>query len=131
MKTIYKYVMPAGGLYKQKLPQGFKPLSVGLDPQGILSMWAEVDTNQPPVDVGFLGIGTGWALDNEKMSIDLKQWDYLGTVYDGMMYMWHYYYKLLSEDEINKDKGNQYGDNWRKIKSIGQSSWFDRLAVGA
>lgn len=97
MKTIYKYPMPVGGGSRRKMPKGFKPLSVGLDPQGVICLWAEVDTKAPLVDVDFAAIGTGWPF--EELSINLGKYDFIGTVYDGLIYMWHYYYKILEDVE--------------------------------
>lgn len=91
-RVIYKYPMPAGGVSIRRMPQGFKPLSVGLDPQGAICMWAEVDTEAPPVRVAFVGIGTGWKIDELTPSPD--SWIYMGTVNDGAFYMWHYYYTM-------------------------------------
>lgn len=94
MRTIYKYEMPAGGGSVISLPQGFKPLSVGLDPRGIICMWAEIDTKITKyVKVDFAAIGTGWPF--EEFPVNLDEYTFLGTVHDGLVYMWHYYYKVL------------------------------------
>lgn len=97
MKRIYKYEMPAGGGSMHYLPKGFEPLSVGLDPRGTICMWAIVDTqiDIPQVKVDFAAIGTGWPL--EELSIDLEKYTFLGTVNDGLTYMWHYFYRVLEE----------------------------------
>lgn len=97
MKVIYKYEMPTGGGSVQKLPKGFRPLSVGLDPNGVICMWAEVDTKAPLVDVDFAAIGTGWPLG--ELGIDLDTYEFLGTVNDGLIYMWHYFYKVLEGND--------------------------------
>lgn len=91
-RVIYKYPMPAGGVSIRRMPQGFKPLSVGLDPQGAICMWAEVDTEAPQVRVAFAGIGTGWKID--ELTPNPDSWIYMGTVNDGAFYMWHYYYTM-------------------------------------
>lgn len=97
MKTIYKYMMPAGGGSRQKMPKGFKPLSVQLDPRECICMWAEVDTKAPLVDVDFAAIGTGWPFC--ELGIDLDTYTFIGTVYDGLTFMWHYYYKVLEGND--------------------------------
>lgn len=91
-RVIYKYPMPAGGAAIKEMPQGFKPLSVGLDPQGNICMWAEVDTKAPLVRVAFVGISTGWEFS--ELTTNPNSWIYMGTVNDGAFYMWHYYYTM-------------------------------------
>ena len=95
MKKIYKYEMPTGGGSTLMLPKGSKPLSVGLDPRGTICMWAIVDTTigLPRIKYDFAAIGTGWPL--EELSIDLEKYTFLGTVNDGLTYMWHYFYRVL------------------------------------
>ena len=95
MKTIYKYEMPTGGGSKQHLPQGFRPLSVGLDPRGVICLWAEVNTKAPDVLVDFAAIGTGWPY--EELGVDIDTYEFIGTVHDGLVFMWHYFYKILEE----------------------------------
>ena len=91
MRTIYKYEIPAGGGgCIISLPQGFKPLSVGLDPHGVICMWAEIDTKITKyVKVDFAAIGTGRPF--EEFPVNLDEYTFLGTVHD----VWHYYYKVL------------------------------------
>lgn len=98
MKTIYKYPMPAGGGSRRTMPKGFKPLSVGLDPHDVLCLWAEVDTEAPLVKVDFAAVGTGWDFEDLKAGgVNLEEYTFIGTVYDGLIYMWHYYYKILED----------------------------------
>ena len=90
MRTIYKYEIPAGGGSIISLPQGFKPLSMGLDPHGVICMWAEIDTKITKyVKVDFAAIGTGRPF--EEFPVNLDEYTFLGTVHD----VWHYYYKVL------------------------------------
>lgn len=93
-KVIYKYPMPAGGGAIMDIPQNFKPLSVGLDLRGNICLWAEIDPEVEMIKVAFVGVGTGWPLDSVGVREDYK---YVGTVNDGVAYMWHYYYKILEE----------------------------------
>ena len=45
------------------------------------------------VKVDFAAIGTGWPF--EEFPVNLDEYTFLGTVHDGLVYMWHYYYKVL------------------------------------
>lgn len=101
MRTIYKYELPGGGICKLKLPQGFKKLHLGLDPCGDLCMWAEVDTEMPLEDWLICGLGTGWSL-NDLLINGMEKSEYMGTINDGIYYMWHYYGKKMTEREIEQ-----------------------------
>lgn len=101
MRTIYKYALPAEGAVKVPLPRNFKKLHLGLDPNNLLCMWAEVDTEEPLEDWLIQGIGTGWPLDNLPIST-IDECEYWGTINDGIYYIWHYYGKKLTEREIEQ-----------------------------
>ena len=59
-------------------------------------MWAEIDTKITKyVKVDFAAIGTGWPF--EEFPVNLDEYIFLGTVHDGLVYMWHYYYKVLED----------------------------------
>jgi hypothetical protein len=63
MKTIYKYGINAGFTFL-KLPRGARIFSVNYDPQGILSAWAAVDTEEEIIETHTLYLtGTGWPLE--------------------------------------------------------------------
>ena len=98
MKTIYKYALPAGGAARVPLPHNFKKLHLGLDPSNLLCMWAEVDTEEPLEDWIIQGVGTGWPLDDMPYFTS-DECEYMGTINDGIYYMWHYYGRKMTEKE--------------------------------
>lgn len=89
MKHVYKYPLRAPAATVLELPYQSKPLHVGLDPQGVPSIWIEVpDTSPPAVPAGpsetrlFDIFGTGWPIKDSHV--------YVGTFRDGP-YIWHVY----------------------------------------
>ena len=79
---IYKYAVDE----THSLPEGYKILSVGIDPKGVLVFWAEVETPagnfSEHEDVTLISIGTGWAVPDAST--------YIGTVVHGEL-VWHVY----------------------------------------
>lgn len=59
MKTIYKYPIKITNEQDIAMHAHANVLHVGLDPQGIPSVWAMVDTAKPLRPVSLLVVGTG------------------------------------------------------------------------
>jgi hypothetical protein len=59
MQTVYKYPLQITDTQEVSLPFGCDVLTAGLDPQGAPSLWATVDTSQPPIPVTVMVVGTG------------------------------------------------------------------------
>lgn len=78
MKTIYKY--PAGIL---NLPKGAIVRKAGMQ-GGVVTLWVEVDTDNPLEERHFVSYGTGWEISEDRSLC------YIDTVFDGI-YVWHVY----------------------------------------
>ena len=78
MKTIYKYGINTG-ITSIALPKRSKIFSANYDANGVLSVWAAVDTEEEEIEERVIYLtGTGWPLE------DLKDWNYrfIDTVID-------------------------------------------------
>ena len=78
MKTIYKYSINTG-FTLITLPKRSQIFSANYDENGVLSIWAAVDTEEEEIEERFVYLtGTGWPLE------DLKDWNYrfIDTVID-------------------------------------------------
>ena len=78
MKTIYKYRINTG-LTPITLPKRSQIFSANYDANGVLSVWAAVDTKEEEMEKRVVYLtGTGWPLE------DLKDWNYrfINTVID-------------------------------------------------
>jgi hypothetical protein len=83
MKTIYKYTLSITDIKIFLIPDKFKILHVGLDPNGVPSFWAEVDTTHLAVEVPVFIFGTG-------NPIDPYAKEYIGTFIKDV-FVWHMY----------------------------------------
>jgi hypothetical protein len=86
MRTIYKYPLLNQEVQKVTIPKDSEIISVGLDPMGILCLWATVDTD-PRIGTEELTIAmvpTGYPFPFYKNT----HFRFLGTVRD-TPYMWH------------------------------------------
>lgn len=67
MKTIHKFplILPEPGTHvvKVQMPRWSTVLSCGLDPAGVLCVWAAVDDTAEPTVFGFHVVGTGHDID--------------------------------------------------------------------
>ncbi len=91
-RVIYKYEIPLKDETVLTLPHIHWPLSVGLDAEGHLCMWAEVETDQSPSDLAYRKVkvvGTGHA-----GVPDDTEYYFLGTVLQ-TPYVWHIYLEIL------------------------------------
>ena len=78
MKTIYKYSINTG-LTPITLPKRSQIFSANYDANGVLSVWAAVDTKEEEMERRLVYLtGTGWSIE------DLKDWNYrfIDTVID-------------------------------------------------
>lgn len=86
MKTIYKYPLSlAGG--EVKMPDNAMILSVAVQGEESLYIWAEVDTAEEIVTRTFAVYGTGWPLTSK---FNDTPHHFIGTVICGP-YVWHIY----------------------------------------
>lgn len=81
MNTIWKFPLARTDKQTVHLPAEFAILSVGLDPQDQICLWAAVTAGPLEYFVEILIVGTG-----NKLPSDAG--DFLGTVNDGP-FMWH------------------------------------------
>ena len=86
MKTIYKYGINTG-MTSIALPKRSKIFSANYDANGVLSVWAAVDTEEEEIEERFVYLtGTGWPQE------DLKDCNYrfIDTVIDeNNELVWH------------------------------------------
>ena len=79
MKTIYKYGINSG-ITSIELPKRSQIFSANYDANGVLSVWAAVDTEEEEMEERFVYLtGTGWPLEDLE-----KDWNYrfINTVID-------------------------------------------------
>lgn len=82
MTTIYKYPL---SINRQilSLPKNAQLLSVGLDPQEKLCLWANVDPSETEIDaLDIIVLGTGH-------EVPKGIWRFIGTVKHMEKFMWH------------------------------------------
>ena len=84
-RTIWKFPLEVMDEQTVPMPDGAKVLSVGLDADGALCVWAVVDPDRPRVGKSFRIYGTG-----NPVPADLSEVGFLGTV---LMppFVWHVY----------------------------------------
>lgn len=85
MKFIYKYPitnMPGNNIIQ--IPEDRQILKLDYDPNGILCIWAFVDTDSEKKDINIVLLGTGWPIDND----EYMKLHYINTINDGP-YVWH------------------------------------------
>lgn len=94
MKTIYKYnIEPCMEAIPIKTYAEAKVLSAGIDPNGVPSIWMEVETEAKSATYYFYCVGTGW--DCGSIFANHKV-EFVGTILD-MPYIWHIF-KDTKED---------------------------------
>lgn len=88
MITIYKYELHAklGESEIVGVPAGSKPVHVGLDPNGIRSVWMEVETTQPKVNMPVWIFGTGHEIPSH------PSLQYFGSIHD-RIFIWHVFFR--------------------------------------
>lgn len=88
MRTIWKFPLQMIDEQVIELPANSRVLSAGLDPAGLLCVWAQVDSEQPKSRAAIFIQGTGqplidgidyWPHENNK---------FIGSVLQGQ-FVWH------------------------------------------
>lgn len=83
MKTVYKYKLNQGKVTKIHLPAGYKILTVGMS-ENFICVWIEHFLGMQETETLILDyVGTGWEFKHAP--------EYVGTVFDSDMYVWHVY----------------------------------------
>lgn len=109
MITIYKFKLERNEFQSIEIQEGAKLLSVGLDLQGKICIWAQVDTGAKMTirKIRMYGIyGTGdtmHALYEDKNVV----YKFLGTV-NYLGYMWHVYYERSTDEILREALGNSF-----------------------
>lgn len=86
MNTIYKYNLEITDRQYIHMPDKYKILSVQ-EQNGLLTMWAIVDTNQPTSGAQIHIIGTGNPIDEpDKL---FEYWEFIDTVQSNNGLVWH------------------------------------------
>ena len=81
MKRIFKYPIQIISEQEIEMPQGAEVIHAGLDPQGLMCIWAIVDPRNEAEPVSILVYGTG-----ESMPFDPAK--HISSFQDGQ-FMWH------------------------------------------
>lgn len=92
MRTIYKYPLMINDYQSVSLPEDYRIVHIGVDPNGQLCLWAEVDTSKLPaitLPVFVWLKGTGHSLDYWVMSPPVRPKHFTSFV-DGP-FVWHVY----------------------------------------
>ena len=87
MRTVYKYpITRVGGTFTTFMD--YAPRHVGIDSEGQLCVWLEVDTNNEPVQAEAKVIGTGHEIDFYEYD---NSFDFVGTAIESNGLVWHVY----------------------------------------
>lgn len=87
MLSIWKYQVEPDMLNQLvEMPKDATILSFGVDPQGALCFWAQVDTEARHVDRIISCVGTGWNVD----TVVVNEGRFVGTAVRGD-YVWHFF----------------------------------------
>ena len=64
MQTVWKFPLgyDSRGQFGIEAPAGARPLTVNFDPQGVLVLWAAVDSDATPAPLTVTVVGTGQKL---------------------------------------------------------------------
>ena len=88
MYSIWKYeIEPDLVNQVYRMPAGAQLISAGVDPQGKMCFWAQVNTGAALCDHLVSCIGTGWDMSN-MLSAARRQVKFVGTIVKGE-YVWH------------------------------------------
>ena len=104
MIKIYKDVLGLNGKITTINGKIKKILTAQFQPGSGPCVWYEVDDELKDIEVKIIAIGTGWELPRE-----IKFWDYIGTVQDGMGFVWHYYATPFNNTNVGKDLDDIFG----------------------
>ena len=104
MIKIYKSTLGLDGEITTINGKIRKILTAQFQPGSGPCVWYEVDDDLKDIEVKIVAIGTGWDLPKE-----IRFWDYIGTVQDGMGFVWHYYTSPFNNMNIEKELGDIFG----------------------
>jgi hypothetical protein len=104
MIKIYKNALGLDGEITTIKGKIKRILTAQFQPDSGPCVWYEVDDDLKDIEVKIIAIGTGWELPKE-----IKFWNYIGTVQDGMGFVWHYYATPFNNTNIEKDLGDIFG----------------------
>ncbi len=80
MLTVFKYPIKITDVQTIKMPMGWKPLRVGIDPKGDFCLWALVDTDNLEIEQDIYVHGTGHEVGTDE--------EYIGSDVQGH-FVWH------------------------------------------
>ena len=86
MKVVYKYPLELEDKQIVQIPSNSKIVHVGLDPNGILCLWAEIDRNENNIDWKIHIVGTG----HERITNNMV---HLGSLLTPP-FVWHVYLEV-------------------------------------
>ena len=86
MTRIYKQELGMDGQIVVIKDRIKRFLTVQFQPGTGICCWYEADDMADENEIQIIAIGTGWELPE-----NIRYWDYIGTVQDGMGFVWHYY----------------------------------------
>lgn len=101
MIKIYKDTLGRDGEITTIKGKIRKILTAQFQPGAGPCIWYEVDDDVEEIEVDILSIGTGWELP-----ANIKYYDYVGTVQDGLGFVWHYYAKPFNNINVDKELGD-------------------------
>lgn len=85
--AIWKFPIMAPGTCSIEMPADAKIVSAGLDSDGLVCVWAEVNPEATFKERHFAAIGTGWKIP----CVALEKSTYLGHVLTQSGFVWHIY----------------------------------------
>lgn len=93
MKTIHKFPLAIEGTQEITMPVGASVLTAGVDPNGIVCLWAEVNTDEEKTETRVFALfGTGHPVTHKQG----HQLFYIGTVVErNRPLVWHIYEEEL------------------------------------
>ena len=104
MVKIYKNTLGLDGEITTIKGKIKRILTTQFQPGSGPCVWYEIDDSLKEIEINIIAIGTGWELPE-----NIRYWDYIGTVQDGMGFVWHYYCTHFHNIDINKDIASVFG----------------------
>lgn len=104
MIKIYKKVLGLDGEITTINGKIKRILTTQFQPGSGPCVWYEVDDSLKEIEINIIAIGTGWELPE-----NIRYWDYIGTVQDGMGFVWHYYATPFNNINVGKELDDIFG----------------------
>ena len=104
MIKIYKNTLGLDGKITTIKGKIKRILTTQFQPGSGPCVWYEIDDSLKEIEINIIAIGTDWELPE-----NIRYWDYIGTVQDGMGFVWHYYCTHFHNIDINKDIASVFG----------------------